>query len=91
MLEIVVSLLNKECGLSDSTVASGTTPSPPAKECPSVSVLSDGRGILVESNPAAGRGVRGRLSLTLPQRVVPDSAKSFFWKGDLTVRAVLAV
>ncbi|CAN0381561.1 unnamed protein product [Pylaiella littoralis] len=67
--------------------------------CPSVSVSSDGRSVVVDQNPptegsgggSGGVGLReGRFSLKLPQRVVPGTAISFFWEGDLTVRATLA-
>lgn len=67
--------------------------------CPSVSVSSDGRSVVVDQNRptegsgggSGGVGLReGRFSLKLPQRVVPGTAISFFWEGDLTVRATLA-
>lgn len=69
----------------------------------SVSVLPDGHSVLVDiddpeipptstasRNAAGGDTGPRRLSVPLPQRVVPGSAKSYFWQGDLTVRAVLS-
>lgn len=65
-----------------------------------MSVSSDGGSVVVEHNPVAmvgdsgGKdgvaGVRGRFTLNLPQKVLPRTAMSFFWEGDLTIRAALA-
>lgn len=59
---------------------------------PSVSVSSTGHAfaIIKEANVGRSEEDGGRLDLTLPQQIVPESAKSYFWDGDLTIRAVLA-
>lgn len=73
---------------------------PQTPSCPCVKVSSDGGSIIMEHEPAAKGGdgdrdgatagaVRGRFMLNLPQKVVPGTAMSFFWQGDLIVRATL--
>lgn len=61
---------------------------------PSVTLLPDGRGVVVDPRGASkgcgGSDADRRLQLTFPKRVVPESAKIFFWEGDITIRAVLA-
>lgn len=102
VLEVVVSLSAEGTAAPISTTAShlGATGPPRSPSCPSVDISSDGDSIVVEHNPAAegdsgGRdgvpGVRGgRFKLNLPQKVVPRTALSFYWEGDLTIRAALA-
>lgn len=76
--------------------AATTTPTAPAfgedTTRPSVSVSSTGRALTIVKggNTVGGKGGGGRLDLILPQPIVPGSTKSFFWDGDLTIRAVLA-
>lgn len=106
VLEIVVSLSTGSTAAPISTAVAtakatplGGTGAPQAPSCPFVSVSSDGARVVVEHNPQAkggdgGRGgvagVRGRFTLSLPQKVVARTAMSFFWEGDLTIRAALA-
>lgn len=104
MLEIVVSLSTVSTAAPISTAAAtakenhlGATGAPQALTCPAVKMSPDGKSVVVEHNPEAkggGKedvaGVRGRFTLNLPQKVVPKTAMSFFWKGDLTIRAALA-
>lgn len=82
-----------------------TTPMPQAKaqesaativaKGPSVSIRDNGCSVTVAKTESTSANPIGdgpcRFDLVLPQRVVPDSAKSYFWEGDLTIRAVLAV
>ena len=80
----------------------GATSEPQVLSCPpSVSVSSDGARIVVEGNPEAmggsgddkkggSAGARRRFSLNLPQKVAARTAMSFFWEGELTIRAALA-
>eukprot|EP00903_Cladosiphon_okamuranus_P006189 g6086.t1 len=105
MLEIVVSLCPGSTAAPMSTAAAtakanplGAAGAPQAPSCPSVSVSSDGARIVVETSPEAKGGdddkdgvggVRGQFTLSLPQKVVARTAMSFFWEGDLTVRAAL--
>lgn len=65
---------------------------------PSVTVSRTGRSLFIEErgpvsgDSGGGAGGSGRLGrLTFPQPIMPESIKSFFWEGDLTIRAVLAV
>lgn len=93
-LEVVVALSSEANGATAAAApANGSLGSPPAN-CPrpSVRVLPDGRSLVVDPHRSSKRDAVGRLlSLTLPQRVVPESARTFFWGGDLTIRAVLAM
>lgn len=103
VLEIVVSLVPDSTAAPISTTTAkakrrGVTGAPQAQICPFVNIASDGKSIVVEhNNPEAkgggkdgATGVRGRFTLNLPQKVVPSTAMSFFWEGDLTIRAALA-
>ena len=106
LLELVVSLSIESMAAPISTAATtgkvkhlGEVGSPQAPICPSVSISSDGKSVVVEHNTdeevsRSGKdgvaGVRGRFMLKLPQTVVPRTAMSFFREGDLTIRAALA-
>lgn len=99
ILELVLCLLVEDEFSHESTVVRGKDARAAAKkptwsneclaagEVPVVTVSSKGDFVRVDPGHGFGRPI----DLTLPQRVVPDSATSFFWEGNLTVRASFEV
>lgn len=95
MLEVVISLNRGNSTDMGVTAEQRSTPNPATNStdardgcaervAPTVRISSTGEKITVEDSHEDRQ-----FDLILPQRVVRASAKSFFWDGSLTVRAVL--